>query len=282
MGDDSQDDDLSPFTSDEERFFEDSLPSFAKPRAAKVTPAASAAAASRLITVEDVEEWPDTDDEFERSVALNGTVTALATAPAVSSTTQMFPTWHGDGEVVWLPLHPAPVPIVAAPPPTPLRLNRDAKAFSPLAVAPKLRTAAMDYKGILANLNSTLLSTRHVLTVDVKEDASSSCATVSIGLIDTKDYQTESSETIQSAKEAILNATACSQSTYVFGYATQPFQGINDREFAVTLAHCPASKEEKACWDTFETGACPRVGCRWFHPRDSDKRKIHVVIEEDF
>merc|ERR1712048_1242305 len=102
-------------------------------------------------------------------------------------------------------------------------------------------------------------------------------------MVDTMDYQTDTRETIESTKEAIVNAVALSHGTYVFGYAAQPFRGIKDNEFTVTLAHCPACNEEDACWDTFEKGKCPRgASCRWFHPRESDKRKIHVVIEESF
>merc|ERR1712019_77108 len=149
-------------------------------------------------------------------------------------------------------------------------VNTDVDTFSPALL-----------KSILANFKSALLSTLQVHFLNVGEDDSSSDATVFIKLVESCDFFEGSRDMIRNAKQALFDAVALTQTTYVFGFEEDASQGFGDICFTAILLHLPPNKKEEACWESFENGHCPRPGtCRWYHPRPVDKRRIRIRIEE--
>jgi hypothetical protein len=82
-----------------------------------------------------------------------------------------------------------------------------------------------------------------------------------------------------SAKQALLEATAKSRSTYVVGYTKEPFIDDVDGSFSTLLASMP--HEETACWDFYKNGCCERPSsCCRSHPTSKDMLVVRVSFRQ--
>jgi len=80
-------------------------------------------------------------------------------------------------------------------------------------------------------------------------------------------------------KDTLLSSAEQSESTYIIGYKTQPFNYSDALSFSLKIARIPAAHQKTACWDTYETGHCPRCSsCRWTHPTEMEMMNVIVVI----
>jgi hypothetical protein len=81
-------------------------------------------------------------------------------------------------------------------------------------------------------------------------------------------------------KDAILNAAAQSESTYVMGYNVRPFNDLDSLSFSLNVACVPSAKYNTTCWETYENGICPRASCcRWDHPAALDMMRVIVSMK---
>jgi hypothetical protein len=82
-------------------------------------------------------------------------------------------------------------------------------------------------------------------------------------------------------KSTLLEAAGQSQCTYILGYATDPFDDMDDGGFRARIGCIPCEQEDSICWDTYQKGFCPRLSsCRWCHPKQSDLVTLEVVLEK--
>lgn len=82
-------------------------------------------------------------------------------------------------------------------------------------------------------------------------------------------------------KSTLLEAAGQSQSTYILGYATDPFDDMGDEGFSARVGCIPCEQEDSICWDTYQKGFCPRLSsCRWCHPKSSDLVTLQVFLEK--
>lgn len=86
--------------------------------------------------------------------------------------------------------------------------------------------------------------------------------------------------TMAAAKAALVNAASCSESTYIIGYNAEPFVNLPDggsfQAICGTVSH---DEQDWVCWQTYETGVCPRPQtCRWCHPTSASTVKVLVQV----
>jgi hypothetical protein len=81
-------------------------------------------------------------------------------------------------------------------------------------------------------------------------------------------------------KDAILNAAAQSESTYVMGYNVRPFNDLDSLSFSLNVACVPSAHYDTTCWETYENGICPRhSSCKWSHPAALDMMRVIVSMK---
>jgi hypothetical protein len=81
-------------------------------------------------------------------------------------------------------------------------------------------------------------------------------------------------------KDAVLNAAAHSENTYVMGYNARPFNDLDALSFSMNIGCVPHAHQNTACWDTYENGICPRkCNCRWDHPAALDMMRVIVTLK---
>lgn len=155
------------------------------------------------------------------------------------------------------------------------RLKLSARAFAP---------ATDEVQDVVAAVKFALSENPHTSRVHVQEGGMGSTTTI-IAEVYCSEWLNSSGacETmiLQPARDALLEATSRSRVVYVLGYANQPFENFYDLGFKANLSVMPVACQDKACWDTFTTGFCPRpAACRWSHPGPSDLMEISIVLKE--
>jgi len=155
------------------------------------------------------------------------------------------------------------------------RLNPAASAFEPVTNS----MPSQDLAGVIAYVRHMLFTCWSISQVDVNLGAMGSSSSI-IAWVKSQSQQGVQ-EVIDAAKSAFLEGAACSQNTYVMGYAKAPFKEPADWSgFSVTLATVPSEQENIACWDTYQKGFCPRSStCRWAHPKPSNMMTVRLIIQ---
>lgn len=153
-------------------------------------------------------------------------------------------------------------------------LNPEALAFDPE------ETLSNEVASVVSAVKRALVASPKVKSLQmIKGDLGSSTTVVAEvwtsgqqGMFAPRDLQ-------NSAKSALLAATARSTQTYVLGYSSTPFEDLPNSEFQCTICVLPKSCEATACWDTYGLGFCRRPAtCRWYHPTTQNMMKLRVVM----
>jgi len=138
------------------------------------------------------------------------------------------------------------------------------------------RGESSEAHNVLALVGQALKSAPGVADVDVYFGPAGTLATITAQVRS----NTTKSSVITAAKSAFLEVAATSESTYVLGYESTPFQdNVGDSGFCGALASMPPAWECSACWDTYTMGHCPRrKTCKWQHPGRKQLQPVRVVV----
>lgn len=138
-----------------------------------------------------------------------------------------------------------------------------------------------------AEVQSVLASARGILTripgvtsVDVNLGTPGTLSTITVNLNSCSSKPSLVASVLSTAKSALLDLAASSQSTYVLGYEARPFQDeSNGNGFATVLASMPPEWECSACWDVYQKGiCCRRKTCKWQHPGRNQLQPLRIVV----
>jgi len=155
------------------------------------------------------------------------------------------------------------------------RLKLSARAFEP---------ATEELQSVIAAVKLALFQNPHTSRVHVQEGGMGSTTTI-IAEVYCSEWLSNAGacETmiLQPARDALLEATSQSRGVYALGYANQPFENFYDLGFKATVSVMPIACQDKACWEFFMNGFCPRPStCRWSHPSTSDMMEISVSLRD--
>lgn len=133
------------------------------------------------------------------------------------------------------------------------------------------------FHSILTMVAMALRSALGVADVEMKLGPPGTLATLAVKLARGASAQA----VMDAVKAVLLDVTANSESTYVLGYANQPFQDDpHNYSFCTSLASMPPNSECTVCWDTYTYGCCPRPRvCKYQHPARTALQPLKVVVK---
>mmetsp|Transcript_64271 Transcript_64271/g.114701 ORF Transcript_64271/g.114701 Transcript_64271/m.114701 type:complete len:279 (-) Transcript_64271:135-971(-) len=163
--------------------------------------------------------------------------------------------------------------IGASPAGSKTKLSSKAAAFAPHAAVPD------EIRYLVEQLREVLQASPDILSVKVSEGFMGGSTTVLAEVRSCSVGAAMVGQTSCLLKATLLNTAAESESTYVLGYKSQPFQDTADG-FKATVSCVSSLQEHSVCWDTYELGYCPRRNtCRWCHPLSKDLLQIVVMFK---
>lgn len=219
----------------------------------------SRASISTAASDSDLSERPEREDKED-------TPRAVDQAPTAS------PQLNPSAAEFWMP--PPPEAYMVFPMGDPMfpmiPLNAQAAMFQPLPEP--LSEVSM----ILASTKAAILSNPLVKSAEVAEGPVGSTTTIEIEV----SAEAKADEILSSAKASLLEAAACSHSTYILGYMMKPFTDIGDEGFKATISFTPLNQQ--VCWNLFQKSFC---SCNkhfiehWYHPKESDSVMLRVTLK---
>lgn len=159
---------------------------------------------------------------------------------------------------------------------TPLRskLKSQAKPFVSMRQPPE------ELRAVLASTVAAVASSPDVVDVKVHDRGMGGTTTI---VVESASDNPDPLWAFALAKDALLNAAAQSENTYILGYGQQPFNSLDALSFSAKIACVPAAHQATACWDTYEMGSCPRCAtCRWDHPGEVDMMQVIVMMKKGY
>lgn len=159
---------------------------------------------------------------------------------------------------------------------TGLKMDAAAPPFTPCCKEPSRQ---WEVQHVLSSVNHLLIAAPGVTGVEVDVGRRGTLATISIELDSSSCPSTRRDQIVRLAKSLLLDSAETSQSVYVLGYDAVPFQDVSESVFAATLASMPYGCESIACWETYQTGTCPRgKTCKWRHPGKQELKPVRVEV----
>mmetsp|Transcript_139152 Transcript_139152/g.242152 ORF Transcript_139152/g.242152 Transcript_139152/m.242152 type:complete len:277 (+) Transcript_139152:61-891(+) len=159
---------------------------------------------------------------------------------------------------------------------TKTRLSPKTLSFVPQAQ----RCVPEEVFALVQSLETFLRALPDVMSVKVSECAMGATTTLLAEVASHSLGHALIPEMVNSAKSTLLDFSVQSDSLYVLGYSSQPFQDIAGG-FKATVGCVSSQMESAVCWDVYEKGCCPRRNtCRWHHPYSTELMQVVLKIQD--
>eukprot|EP00929_Paragymnodinium_shiwhaense_P119798 TRINITY_DN91698_c0_g1_i1.p1 TRINITY_DN91698_c0_g1~~TRINITY_DN91698_c0_g1_i1.p1 ORF type:complete len:352 (-),score=65.45 TRINITY_DN91698_c0_g1_i1:361-1284(-) len=190
----------------------------------------------------------------------------------------VFETPAGQYEQPAAPAAPAPAQLA----PTPLKLNKEAKAWSPdVATEPVSKAANKEANALNRRLTIVMEAVKNVLitclwiaNVEVSEDQLGPCLTLRV----TPENMERQDTLLMLAKAALSSNITAVDTLHMLGCKADPFVPM---PAGMAVKVCSVKDEQKVCWDLLSYGVCRfNEKCHWRHPKCQKRIAVKILLDE--